>query len=346
MKTKKIIKFLKSSTARLAISYLVIIMVMIVGFSVVFYNTSISQLNRQLPPGSIYRGSGMSRGLDNPALHDSIEGFLRQRITEGQDALLLRLIYLNIIGLVVGGFISYYLARYTLKPIEQAMEAQSRFISDASHELRTPLTSIQTTNEVALRRKSMTVAEAKEVISSNIEEIDKLKRLSDGLLTLASQNNTKKKPKAISLQDIVSDALNQVVGIALEKNINFEDSSPKINVLAERQTLTQAVVILLDNAIKYSEPNKSIFIGGSKKNSAAYLTVRDEGPGIRATDQDHIFDRFYRSDSARNKTAQNGYGLGLSIAKKIIEQHHGKISVESALGKGSTFTIKLPLANP
>lgn len=342
---KRTINFLKSSTVRLALSYLAIIMVMSVGFSIVFYYTSSSQLSRQLPPGSFYDTvfGGRGNGFDS---RDNIDQFLRQRIGEGQSDLLMKLIWLNLLlGLGVGSVISYFLARYTLRPIEEAMETQSRFVSDASHELRTPLTAIQAGNEVFLRRKQITVAEAKKVIESNVEEVSKLKKLSDGLLTLARQDNSRVIVKPVSMQNIVSESLNQVVDLAMQKEIKVNDSVPDFKILAEKQEILQVLVILLDNAIKYSEEGSNIYLEGHKKGNYGYVSVRDDGPGIRASDQAHIFERFYRANTARTKNQHDGYGLGLSIAKKIVERNHGKISIESILGKGSTFTIKMPLSN-
>ncbi len=332
------INWLRSTTARLAVSYLAIIMVLSIGFSAVFYRTGAQEIGRQLPPPSFYGDQ-----FGTPGIFDD---FFRRRISEGRHELLVRLILLNILAVSIGAGISYYLARRTLTPIEHAMDAQARFSSDASHELRTPLTAIRTRNEVALRKPKLGLSEAKDVIKSNLEEAIKLEKLSDGLLRLSRQNG-KDLPKApVLLGEVANDAMNQFIKPAQAKNIKIEDSVPEIKVLGDTASLTQAVAVLIDNAVKYGNDGDTIHLEGYTRAGQGFLTVRDTGPGIRASDLPHIFDRFYRADHSRSRMGGDGYGLGLSIAQKIVEQHGGEISASSALGEGSAFMIKLPLLEP
>jgi two-component system sensor histidine kinase CiaH len=334
--------FVMSATGRLAASYLIVIMGMSLGYSVVLYSTSSSELGRQLPPPSLFEDNPNSSEyhLSQPRVND----FLNQRIAEGEKALLRRLILLNIVTLLIGAGLSYYLARRTLKPIEDSMEAQSQFVSDASHELRTPLTTIQTGSEVALRNPNLTLAESKDLLQQNIEDVAKLQSLTDSLLTLATQDAGNLPTEPVSLQEIVNEAMNRVVSQAQAKSIAVDDATPPIKVLANRQSLVQAVVVLLDNAIKYSPKGSTIRILGAKKGKQAILKVRDVGPGIRPYDTRRIFDRFYRADQSRSTQHVSGHGIGLSLAKKIVEQQGGEIYVTSAVGKGSVFSIVLPLA--
>lgn len=339
MKARSVTRFLRSATSRLAASYLAIIMVLSIGFSFVLYQTSAHELGRQIPPSSLFASS-------QAELSEKLEyhSFWQQRIEEGQSHLLGRLVILNLSVLVIGAAFSYYLARRTLRPIEDAMEAQSRFVTDASHELRTPLTAILASNEVALRKPRLTLGQAKKVISSNVEEMNKLKSLSDGLLDLSKQdlNNLVKRP--VSLQDVAAEAMNRVLPAAQAKNISVQDDAPAIKVVGDMSSLAQAVAILLDNAIKYSPAKSTIYLSGLAKGGHGQLSVRDEGAGIAPKDLPRIFERFYRVDPARTSANANGHGIGLSIAQKIVGQHHGKITVDSKPGKGSTFTIQLPLA--
>jgi two-component system sensor histidine kinase CiaH len=338
MNQQAVLSFLRSTTARLAVSYLAIIMVLSIGFSIVFYYTSAQELGRQLPPPSLLTG-----GVDiNPV--PGYGQFFQARIDEGRHALLIRLMLLNGLACIGGALLSYYLARRTLRPIEDAMEAQSRFVTDASHELRTPLTAVLASNEVALRKPSLTLADTKGIIKSNMEEMAKLKGLSDGLLGLAKQDKPARVGPPVSLQDIAGDGMNHILKAAQAKQIAVEDSVPNVRVRGDRQSLTQAVVILLDNAIKYSPPSSTIQLEGYQKDRHGYISVRDEGSGISPIDLPHIFDRFYRADASRARSESNGYGIGLSIAKKIAEQYHGKIIASSTLDRGSTFTLELPLA--
>lgn len=336
-------KFLRSTTSRLAMTYLLIIMFMSLGFSVVFYNASVRQLRRQVPPPSYYvRTNVLADDFGN--LRQNVDDFLHARAEEGRQVLLTRLVWLNLFALSAGGVVSYLLARKTLQPIEDSIESQNRFVSDASHELRTPITALQTTNEVALRKPKLSLAEAKELISYNAQEAAKLKLLSDGLLGLLKQDGKSPAVAPVALQDVVTESINQVLVVAQKKAIKIEDEIPKLRVLGNKQALAQVVTILLDNAVKYSREKDSVYLHAEERGKYVYLDVRDEGIGIKASDIPHIFERFYRSDSSRSKEGNEGYGLGLAIAQKIVDHYHCKLMVNSIVGKGSTFTLKMPLA--
>jgi signal transduction histidine kinase len=149
----------------------------------------------------------------------------------------------------------------------------------------------------------------------------------------------------VSLGEIANEAMNLFIEPAQAKKISIEDSVPEIHVAGDDAGLTQVVSILLDNAIKYSNGGGTIHLVGEKKAGFGYLKVKDNGPGMRASDVPHIFERFYRADNSRSREGDTGYGLGLSIAKQIIDQHDGEIIATSTLSEGSTFTIKLPLAD-
>lgn len=362
MQTRRLKHFIKAPTTRLAATYLGIIMIMSLGFSVVLYNTSSHQLGRQLPPNSYLRQFQTGQSAQNngaspgPAMHDhfgadtannrkDVNQFLQDRINEGRKDLLHHLIVLNISALLLGGLISYALARRSLEPIEESMEAQAQFISDASHELRTPLTAIQASNEVFLRGSKPTLAAAKQLIAQNTVDIKRLQQLSDALLNLARHGQPQIKLVAVDVQSLVSDAVTQVVPQASAKSIAIHDKTDNIAVLGDYASLQQVLVILLDNAVKYSDAGTTITLNTYTKAKLTYIQVSDEGVGIRASDMPHLFRRFYRADTARTNSAANGYGLGLAIAKQIIENNHGQIDVMSILGKGSTFSVRL-LSSP
>jgi signal transduction histidine kinase len=331
----RLIQLAKSTTGKLALSYLAIIMTMSVGFSVVFYHTSVHELNRPAP-----QRVSLVEVVESG---QSLEDFLANRAAQGRHRLLANLVLVNVAALAGGTCLSYYLARRTLTPIEAAMEAQSRFTSDASHELRTPLATIQAENEVALRNPDLTLARAKQLLRSNLEESYKLKALSDGLLQLSQAENQATPLRPVSLGMIATDALNSVIKPAQDKHITIEDTVPDLSVHGDARLLTQALVILLDNAIKYSPAGSTVYLSAKPSGKQVAITVRDHGPGISATDQLHIFDRFYRADQSRTKQQVSGYGLGLSIAKKIVTQLGGSLTVTSQPGKGAAFSIYLPL---
>jgi two-component system sensor histidine kinase CiaH len=332
-------RFLRSSTARLAVTYLGLIMVLSIGFSVALYKTSSHAIDRQLPPNSLFIN-------DFGQMPGHFDNFFVNRIAQGKQEIFDHLLVLNILALLIGAGLSYFLARKTLEPIENAMEEQSRFSSDASHELRTPLTAIRATNEVALRKPNMKISEAKAVIESNLKEVKKLEKLSEALLRLSHSDGKDLIKSKISLDEAVNEAMNQFITIAQAKKISIEDNIPKINVLGDQSGITRVICVLLDNAIKYGKEKDIIYLEGQQKSGYGYLTIRDTGPGMRASDLPHIFDRFYRADNSRSRSDGNdGYGLGLSIAKQIMDHHGGDISVTSKLGEGTAFTIKLPISH-
>lgn len=332
-------RILQSATLRLAGTYLAIIMLMSVAFSVVFYYTSAQQLDRQVPVAT-----QQLQARSNPWFSDEIERYLQARADEGRAELLAKLILLNSITLLLGACLSYVLARQSLQPIEEAMDAQARFVSDASHELRTPLTALQLTNEVALRKKKLGTKESRELIEHNLAEAKKLKSLSDGLLGLLKQDGQLLEFTSVSLQAAAGEAMNRVAPSALEKDIAVHDAVPNIMVKSEEGALTQIVTILLDNAVKYSDKGSEIHLEARARGKSACLSVRDKGVGIKASELPHIFDRFYRADTSRSRQVTEGYGLGLSIARKLADQLGAEVTAKSQPGKGSTFTIKLPLA--
>ena len=250
----------------------------------------------------------------------------------------------NLLVLVGGGAISYGLARRTLRPIEESHEAQARFAADASHELRTPLTAMQTEIEVGLRSPALTKADAVKLLKSNLEEVAKLKSLSEGLLKLAGQAGHLDLNKTISSKQIVAESVNRVLKSAKAKKIAIKDSSSSQKITADKPSLVEVLVILLDNAVRYSPAGSQVVITSGKKDDFGFIKIKDQGQGIDPVDLPNIFNRFYRADASRSKNQAEGYGLGLAIAKKIVDSHKGHIDVSSAVGKGSSFTVYLPLA--
>jgi two-component system sensor histidine kinase CiaH len=325
--------FVKSSTFRLAVSYLAIIMTLSIAFSTVFYTTSAHELDKK-PDPDYYHGSY--------AVPDhELDEWLRDRAETGRGSLAMNLVFLNLVALIFGGAFSYFLARKTLQPIEAAMEMQDRFIADASHELRTPLTSLLLNNEVALRKKALTAEGAKKAIEQNIHDLEQLRSLSNNLLDLAAREKSEIVKKPIPITSAVGAAVDQVAPMAEAKNIKLRASVGSQVATTNQLLLTKLLVILCDNAIKYSDAKKFVHITSEATDKRVVIHVSDEGYGMEKADADRIFDRFYRADRSRSSTT--GHGLGLSIAAKIAHDLNGSISVKSTPGKGSVFSISLPV---
>jgi two-component system sensor histidine kinase CiaH len=328
-----------SAALKLTLWYLAIIMTISIAFSFSLYHVSSDDLGRNV--------NRQIRYFNDLLAPDESQNFgtLRQhQLDEDLRHLRGSLILFNLFVLLGGGAASYWLARRTLQPIELALVAQSRFASDASHELRTPLAAIQTENEVALRNKSLTKPQAVQIIESNLEEVAKLRVLSEGLLRLASGNGQIDNPQPVAVKDIAEQALARYQKTAANNKIKLTSKLDESSVSGDKDSLVELLSIFIDNAIKYSPSGNKVEVSSRQRNKNVLVSIKDNGMGIKKAELPHIFERFYRSDSSRSKAGGSGYGLGLAIAKKIIEAHHGYIEVASTPGKGTVFTLHLPAA--
>ncbi len=340
---------IESATLKLTLWYLAIIMAISLVFSFALYRESMGQLNDQ----ANRQRTAIERYMPPPGLDpqdDQISQYLENQLNKELDAaqrkLLFRLGTLDLVTLVLGAAASYLLAGRTLKPIEDSLEAQGRFTADASHELRTPLTAMRTEIEVALREHELSPGDARELLSSNLEEIAKLEQLSAGLLRLARTEKSLDPTviKSVPVGELFEAAAARLQSQLKAHHIKLTTETGDETVSGDRDSLVELIVILLDNAIKYSPEGAGVTLRAAGGNQNVTLAVIDEGMGIKATDIPHIFDRFYRADRSRSREHERvgGYGLGLSIAKRIVDVHHGTISVNSKPNHGTTFTIKLP----
>jgi signal transduction histidine kinase len=186
--------------------------------------------------------------------------------------------------------------------------------------------------------------EAKELMQDSLYEVNRLEKLSSSLLELAQYEkpNENIKFSPLHLSKVVTLAVKKVKPIADQKDIKIKTSVKDAKITGSEYSLTDLFVILLENAVKYSPKNKTVSIEAKRTDSCVIVSVKDEGPGIPKKDIPHIFDRFFRSDASRSQKNTNGFGLGLSIAQKIVESHRGTITVQSKVGSGTTFKVKLP----
>lgn len=329
----------QSARTRLTLTYLSIIVVLSLGFSFVFYQQSLSEA-----------GFGFRRQESQLKAYlffttpEGVERIRNNQLAAFKTNLLKRLALLNLGMLVVGSVVSSLLAKRSLRPLEDTIAAQNRFTSDAAHELRTPLTVMKTEIEVALRDKKLKGSEAKDVLSSNLEEINKLESLTGALLRLVKNDETTDIShwQDYRLSDILRTAHERVVRKAGAKKIAIKLPRTNLTVRGDSDQLVELFVTLLDNAVKYSPARSSVTVTAIVQDKSLRVAITDQGVGIAEVDLPHIFERFYRADQSRNRSSINGYGLGLSLAEAITQAHGGHISVKSKYGHGSTFVIELP----
>lgn len=322
-----------SATIKLTAWYLVILMLISIFFSAIIYQISSSEVRSRLHfveesfPIPIMGTAG-----------NTYSDFQQRQLQEVTLSLFVALFYSNIAILILGGVGSYFLARRTLRPIEEFQELQTRFISDASHELRTPLAIMKSELEVAERDKTLTKEDMRELLQSNLEEVDRLTVLSDTLLKLSRRDFSE---LDFSLTDI-RNILEKI--IASHKDLptkRFKLTGPKkLIVRANTPSIRELFVILIDNALRYSPDDSTIHIKLREEASSISITISNSGPGILAEDLPHIFDRFYRGEKSRASSG-GGYGLGLSLAKNIVQLHDGKIAISSTPNKITSVLVTL-----
>lgn len=329
----------RKAIVRLTATYLSIIMVISIFFSINIYTLATRELDR---------GYGRRSDIITNAPADLPSSFRRQLLDstealvhEAKTKVAFALLMTNLGVLLVGGWVSYILARRSLQPIEEAHASLERFTADASHELRTPIAAMKSEIEVALMQPKISSAEARELLQSNLEELDVLTRLSDNLLKIARLDNKTLKQKKQQLAPLIQEAIDRILPLAEKKGILIENKSrEQLNVVTDHASLVEVLVIVLDNAIKYS-PDKSTVTISTGKRGSTEIHIEDMGSGIDKKDLPHIFKRFYQADTARSTQTRSGHGLGLSIASQIMEKLNGSINASSKKGKGSRFTIQL-----
>lgn len=307
---------------KLTAIYTVIIAIISLLFSVIIALTA---------SNAISQPANSPRDLFSHGYTQDIEDLFQERAADAQGQLVAALIFTNIVIVAAGATGSYFLAKWTLKPIEEAMENQARFVSDASHELKTPLAAIIMENEVTLRDKKVSREELKEQIQSNLDEVGKLRYLAEYLLKLAQDR--KLELGDVDLKEAADIAIDRAAKIALAKKIRVVNNANSFKVHANKDALTEMLAILLDNAIKYSPAETQV----SVSNDREVIMVSDEGPGVAAKDLPHIFERFYRADKSRTS---EGNGLGLALAKNLADKMGARIAATNNKQKGATFAVK------
>lgn len=298
----------------------------------------------------ILHGSATHHGVDRNHAHSSW-GYLQiGRTLEAFDAEVNRMQWILLIGFPIAlGVVAvsgWWLSGLAMQPIYQSYQQQQQFTADVAHELRSPLASLLATVEAILRLQPSD----RDNISMMLHTVERQGRrlshlIADLLFLTGIEQNARPKPfQPCCLNDLVSDSIEEFLELATASNISLIGQIPnaEIYILGYESQLYRLVANLIANAIQYTPAGGSVIVSLASGDRAAFITVKDTGIGIAPSEQNRIFDRFYRVDSDRSRKT-GGTGLGLAIVRAIAQVHHGSIQVQSELGQGSKLTLRLPL---
>lgn len=262
---------------------------------------------------------------------------------QSQRQIISTFIYSAIMMIIIAAIASFFLARRSVRGFISSLEKQKQFVNDASHELKTPLSIVQSNLENILARSEATVYDVSEEIASALKEVNRLNTLTEDLLSLARTDADKVEYtyEHASIKDIFIEVTSAFSDLAMMQNKEFIANCMTFEMKIDKTKVKQLLIIILDNAFKYTNEGDKIFLDIIYENNEVIITLKDTGIGISPYTKIHIFERFYREEKARNR-ATGGNGLGLSIAKTIVDAHKGKITVDHYEPKGTIVSIILP----
>jgi two-component system, OmpR family, sensor histidine kinase CiaH len=244
--------------------------------------------------------------------------------------------FIALVVVIATTIASYFLARFTLKPIEHAMQAQQKFTENASHELRTPLAIMRSEIEVLLRAENPTKAYITETLVSTIEEISSLSTLAEDLLLLAKSERAVFPKTPLALDEVLMRVVTMLDVIAKEKGVMITYDPLTVEIPGNETALTRVFLNLVHNAITHTKEAGVVTLKTTLLEHMVEVRVTDTGVGIPVADQPHIFERFYKGGSS------HGTGLGLAIVAELVAIHQGKVWLESSTDTGTTFVVALP----
>ncbi|QRG68059.1 sensor histidine kinase [Brevibacillus choshinensis] len=258
------------------------------------------------------------------------------------------LIVTGILLLGVAALVGYWFSGRAMIPINQSYKRQKDFTTDASHEFRTPLSVILSSAEILQEKKEALPPFHQTVLQSMVDEIHRMRRLADDLLTLARsdvETNQKRSFQRVELHDLIREVAERMQIKASAKKVSVVNrvALEGAYLLGDGDSIRQLFYILLDNAVKYSEEGNEVVVDAVLEGpNRVACSVRDYGNGIPEEDLPYVFERFYRADKARSRDVE-GTGLGLAIAAQIVKMHKGQISVSSTKERGTVFTVAFPI---
>ena len=325
---------------RITFVYVITSMIIVMFFSVTIYevtahNIRLGKINR--PRFNETQFKNIEKQADFIRIQQSPEmkEFEKNIRTEILKNIKRNLMIIDSIILLLIVVLGYILSGYTIKPIKREYQKQKRFIEDASHDLRTPLSVIHSDLELAI---GSNIDEKNDFIKSALAESSHMTKIVNDLTLLAKNASNSNLQKDETISNVLNSLVNIYKDLAQKKNLDFNSEITNSNIIVSGYLISRAIHNILDNALEYTNAG-SISINTKNTNNGYNISIKDTGTGIASNDLKNIFNRFYRGDKSRN--SRNHSGLGLSIAKSIIENHGGKIEINSTLGQGTEVRIIL-----
>lgn len=337
----------KKARVRLTIWYLLVIMAVTLGFSVFVYmgvNTATTralETQRNRIEKQFYNYEREGHPIPPPLPHFSAE-----TLVEIRERTLVVLGIINLFVLITSAGLGYFLAGKTLKPIENALDKQKRFISDAAHEIKTPLTAMKTDIEVTLRDNNLDLSKAKDSLKGTVDDIDRLYKITESLLTLCKAQGSRQQQnfEKFDISELIATLLKKYSKVAENKGFKINYQAQKAFVYLNKAETENLMSNLIDNSIKYNKSKKDVEILVAAVTPLVSIEIKNSGYSIDEEDVLSIFEPFYRSDPSRSKDNIEGVGLGLAIAKEIAEKNGGKLEVKNIKETSVSFLLKLPIS--
>lgn len=339
----------KQVRLKLTLGYTLFFIVVICIFSTAFHYSQLRVLlhSQHRPMGIMLQIHNLNRPLtpeEKQELSDNLNTRFELITAELRQDLLENILFFDFLAIAACIGISYWLAGFTLQPLQDSYRLQQQFLQDASHELRTPLSIIRSEVDLALKKKA-SPANTKTFESIKEEVISMTELVSDILLLARSGQTNHRAQEKVDLNKVTKKLITKFTPQARAKDQSLKfitDKTSNIWIMVNPDYLLRLISILLENAIKHTPHKSSIECRLGSEGKTALLQVIDNGPGISQEEQTKIFERFYRADQARTSV---GNGLGLAIAQKLAHHLQAKLTLKSQLGQGSTFSLKIPLAS-
>ncbi len=258
------------------------------------------------------------------------------------------IVFADLVTILAGGGLSYVLASRTLRPVKEAVEAEQRFFANAAHDLRTPLAVMRSETEVALRAGLVRGADARTVLASSLEEIDRMSTMIEQMLDLARSGSPSPHARSrlmpLDLASLARHVADKMSPRAQRRGVRLTIDAPHAApVNGDPQALERALFNVLENAVTYTPDGGSVTVRVAPHGNHVDLSVVDDGIGIMPEDLPHITEPFFRGDRSRG-VHSGGTGLGLAIARSVVEEHRGSLRAESRPNAGTTIVLRLPLS--